>query len=378
MENSREKAGGKLQPREGMHTKLHGPKAMGILTLMLSLAFSGALVVAADYLWGLNGGLAEVRIAARQFRSETAPYALHTSALIPNVHHEYRDRNGNSPRLLRTNSDGLIIGPTERSDEGAVRILFLGGSTTETNEVAEDKRFPFVVQENLQRTGINAVTLNAGVRGHTTQDSLVAYLSRSGFRAANYVVLMHNINDRLWLAHFDGYASPVSRAGQTTWGAVELYLSGAARALWDFASYQSNLLFSLRQRLTFFNPWTGEPLLTGAVTERNLDHTGDRALQRLEKFDSNLHAFIALTRSQGSVPILMTQPLGNHSAAQQLFNDSIRRIAALENTLLIDLEDALGPEPHWAFLGDGIHYNDEGSEFIGKVIAQVLGRTLGD
>jgi hypothetical protein len=113
--------------------------------------------------------------------------------------------------------------------------------------------------------------LNAGVRGHTTQDSIISYLARPGFGSAGIVAMMHNINDRLWLAAFDDYSEPPSVGAPTTLGAVASTAKGFVRAVWDYVSYRSNVLFALRQRLTFSNPWTGERRLEGMVSEATVD-----------------------------------------------------------------------------------------------------------
>lgn len=353
-------------------TTQHRLRIFSLITLIASVAVASLLFAVADYVVGRQNDLAAIRLAARTFRSEIAPYALHVSAMVPNIHHEYDSHRGSTKRLFRTDDEGLILGSSALDASAAVRILFLGGSTTENNEVNEPDRFPYVAQELLRSAGIDAVAMNAGVRGHTTQDSIVAYLSRPGFRTAQYVVLMHNINDRLWLSQSEDYSTAVSRAGVTTWNAVELASADLFRAVWDFASYRSNVLFAVRQRLTFFNPWTGEPRPNGAVTESNLEKTGDVAVRRIVAFENNLRVFVSIVRTNGGAPVLMTQPLARSSSAQQVFNEKVREVARAENALLIDLEGAVGADANWAFLGDGIHYNDDGSRFIGTSVANSL------
>jgi hypothetical protein len=78
-------------------------------------------------------------------------------------------------RKFRTDHNGVVKGGNEVSTT-ATKIVFLGGPTTECNEVAEPFRFPALVERLLRERGLNIVTLNAGVRGHTTQDSINALL----------------------------------------------------------------------------------------------------------------------------------------------------------------------------------------------------------
>ena len=343
-----------------------------VLIVLIVLAAIG------DAIYGRIADLDNIRESARLFRSETAHLLLNTSALRPDLEHRYEPFEGEraDPRFLRTDAFGAILGPDE-VNKAETTILFLGGSTTESNEVDEPHRFPAVVQELMREAGADVRTINAGVRGHTTQDSLIAYLSRPGFRDADIVVLMHNINDRLWLALFDDYSSRLSYATPTSGSAVVDTATGLFRSLWDYVSYRSNLLFALRQRLTYFNPWTGEPRTEGVVSEATVDLARERSVARIAMFEQNLRTFVTLVRTHGAIPLLMTQPLGVSSEAQTAFNEAIRRVAAEEGILLIDLERRLGGNRSWIFLSDGIHLANEGSRALGGYIAQALAPIVG-
>ena len=67
--------------------------------------------------------------------------------------------------IIRTDDQGHIIGPKEVNDYDKL-AYFLGGSTTESAYVDEDKRFPYLVQENL--LDYNFKTVNAGVGGQNS------------------------------------------------------------------------------------------------------------------------------------------------------------------------------------------------------------------
>ena len=243
--------------------------------LLAAMIVAIGIAVLADVIYGKVTGLEGIRESARLFRSETSYLLLSTSALLPDIEHRYEPIEGDQvdPRFLRTNPGGTIVGPDEVS-EAENEILFLGGSTTESNEVDEMYRFPTVVQAIMRESGIDVRTINAGVRGHTTQDSLIAYLSRPGFRDADVVILMHNINDRLWLATFEDYSSRLPQSAPTSHSAITRSATGLLWSIWDYTSYRSNLLFAFRQRLTYFDPWTGEARLAGVVNEANVDSAG--------------------------------------------------------------------------------------------------------
>ena len=345
----------------------------------LGVAASTLLMLAVgDYLYGKLTDIAEIRVAARQFRAEAAPYALHASSLVPGTDHLYGRSipEGDGFRRFRVNSLGAVSSPNDLP-VAEWTILFLGGSTTESNEVEETNRFPFVVQELLRKAGVELRVVNGGVRGHTTQDSLISYLARPKYRTAQFVVLMHNINDRLWLTRFDDYTVPPSTAGLTSGAAVTQTASELVRTAWDFVSYRSNIIFVARQRLTYFNPWTGEAAVDGVISDRIIDHKSDQAIARVMAYEQNLRAFVAIVRSQGAMPVLMTQPLGRDSKGQTVFNKSVRRIASEESVHIIDLDSELPTDRRWAFLDDNIHLSDAGSRALGGMIAESLASLLG-
>jgi hypothetical protein len=186
--------------------------------------------------------------------------------------------------------------------------------------------------------------------------------------------MMHNINDRLWLGNFGNYEFPEATEGATTWSRVRLHASETLGAIWDAISYRSNILFAARSRFAYFNPFNGERLAEGVVAI-DAGNSEDET-KKVEVFAQNLSAFISLVRSQGGTPVLMTQPLGQYSESQAVFNDRIRAKGHEEEVLVIDLEADLPLERRSLFFGDDIHLNDDGSKLVGAVIARVLGDTI--
>ena len=252
-------------------------------------------------------------------------------------------------------------------------ILFLGGSTTECNEVDEQFRFPAVVETLLRAAGANVRVENGGVRGHTSQDSINALLNRSDFRNADIIVLMQNINDRARLAAGLGYTVQLGVIAPTTSEAVGMSFGHLCSSIWDWISYRSNIGFVAREAIFRMDPWTGKSVVIGSKT---IDFTDSDIESHLTDFKNNLKIFVSIVRILGKAPVLMTQPLGVYSNGERLFNSVIRRVAANEGVQLIDLEGELGSTPHWAFLQDNIHLNNVGSATVGALIACRIQRTL--
>jgi lysophospholipase L1-like esterase len=350
------------------------PKFWFVLFILL-----GGFAAAGDALLGKISGSSEIRVAARQFREEAAYLELPTKNLIPNIEHIYREWNtSQSPdqqssaqfRKFQTDSNGFVV-DTPDENHHKVSILFLGGSTTECNEVAEELRFPIVVQRRLREAGLDVATANAGVRGHTTQDSINALLNRSGFRQADIIVMMENINDRLRLGIQGNYDARLGKASPTSARAVLGALSGFLETAWDFIAYRSNTVFLLRYWTDQNAAWREKTRLA-EVSERSIDLYEDAVLQNREKFKENIELFVNIVRTLGKRPILMTQPLGRHSNGQTVFNEIIRDVARRNQVTLIDLDRAVDQKQNWAFLYDNIHLNNRGSKFVGELIASSL------
>jgi len=346
---------------------------LALFILLCSFAAAG------DALLGEISGTREIRVAARQFREEAAYLEMPTKNLIPNIQHVYREWDtSESPsqqspaqfRKFQTDHNGLVVDAPDENDH-KLTILFLGGSTTECNEVAEEMRFPTVVQRRLREAGLNVATANAGVRGHTTQDSINALLNRSGFRRADIIVMMENINDRLRLGVQGNYDARLGQASPTSARAVIQNLRTFLEAAWDFMAYRSNTVFLLTYWTNQNAAWHEETHHT-EVSERSIDLYEDAVLQNREEFKENVELFVNIVRTLGKRPILMTQPLGRRSNGQDVFNEIIRSVAQRDQVTLVDLDRAIDQMRNSAFLFDNIHLNNRGSKFVGELIASAL------
>jgi hypothetical protein len=194
-----------------------------IVFWLLLLIGMAATFTAIDFLFGYFKTISTLRASAQQFRSEAARMPIRTLNLVPNTNHSYdtpyrgdlgTDVLPATPRVFGTDTSGRVITGNATRTDASPRILFLGGSTTESNEVDEPFRFTAVVERLLNdRYAVAADIWNGGVRGHTTVDSINLLLSQATYAHATHVVLMHNINDRLLLAFQDGYQSPMALSG---------------------------------------------------------------------------------------------------------------------------------------------------------------------
>jgi hypothetical protein len=365
-------------------------RARLVLYKFIWTALSLGLTACADYLIGFVNHTRQIRETSRLFREEVAPLQIHTLNLIPNLNHLYTDPERppterlvqeGAVRILQTDSAGLIrsvnrneVEYKQESSSSTKTILFLGGSTTECNEVDEPFRFPAVVEKLLRTAGANVQVQNGGVRGHTTQDSINALLNREGFRNADIIVLMQNINDRARLAAGLDYTVHLGNVAPTTTSAVETSFRELCANIWDWISYRSNLIFIVRMAASRLDPWTGKRTIV--IDNRSINFNDPQIESHLTEFELRIRIFTSIVKTLGKTPVLMTQPLGIDSEGEKRYNAVIRNVAVIEGVPLIDLEAGFGIRPRWAFLHDNIHLNNIGSVAAGGIISCELAKTL--
>lgn len=349
--------------------------AFGVILWVLDIVFGGVTHVH----W--------IRQTAHMFRGEATLLPLHTKNLVPNITHDYDDVGRaegseylplDAPRRFRTDGSGLILGyaPGAEASPDSPLILFLGGSTTESNEVDEEFRFPSVVQRVLSDVcDIPVRTWNSGVRGHTVIDSINLLLNHPSYNRATHVVLMHNLNDRLRLSLKGGYFASLGADAPTSWFAVRTSGLLFASTVWDFVTYRSNVLFALRMKWGNLNPFNGEEN-NPAVSERVIDMPDSNLQKSIKTFRTYLRLFTIIVKSLDQSPILMTQPLGRTSVLQERFNAVIREVAYSQRIPVVDLS-ARFPSDRDLFLSDKIHFNNKGAITAGNLIASEIAPAVG-
>ena len=172
---------------------------------------------------------------------------------MPNLIHRYDDiiRPGvedylavDTPRFFRTDEYGIIRGPENLLVIVPQSCSLEGQQLINTNEVDEQFRFPALVEALLaDRYHVNVRTWNSGIRGHTTIDSINLLLNHPTYKNADFVVLMHNLNDRLRLAIQGGYGASLYSPPPLSFAKVTTSAAEFASDIWDFLSYRSNLYF---------------------------------------------------------------------------------------------------------------------------------------
>ena len=244
----------------------------------------------------------------------------------------------------------------------------------------EQYRFPFLAPFQLSKlSGRTFEGINAGVRGNTSHDSLALYLNHPSpeIPQARFVVVMHNINDRLRLTLDDSYKSTINNASEATVGGLRESLSHLISNTWEWARLNSNLIFLVDA--VFSRLKTDAREYGIQVTEKSLEKYAGVALGRSELFEQSLRNLVAVIKANRQTPVLMTQPLGRVSTDQDAFNDVIRLIAKTESIGLIDLARSIEEVTNRKalFYDDDIHFNNSGSKWASDEIARAFMSLLG-
>lgn len=344
------------------------------------------LLCVSEYLSGFIASTDDIKISAMQFRNEVFNLHLTTKVLVPNSLHIYnsnfeqkrsKEFSNASLRYFRTNEDGEIQ-PTNETfmdeNRSSIKIVFMGGSTTECNEVDEQLRFPFLVGKQIQliAPNNNIQTINIGVRANTVHDSINLLLNHPSIRKADIVILMHNINDRQFLARTGFYETIVFEKKQISFHSVTNSVLNSLLLFYDYITYKSNLIFLVRTKIFHYNAWTGEEDIGNDKTNFYNKTEEQQSNKALISFKENLLIFINTVRLMNKQPILMTQALATQSKEHTEFNNVIRNVAFETSTLLIDIDSILTQKRDSLFLRDKIHLNNEGSAMVSNIITDHL------
>ena len=211
---------------------------------------------------------------------------------------------------LRTDANGFIIGSADFEEsplfDEQIDIIFFGGSTTECLYVPEDKRFPYLVSRMMGKgDGQPIRTRNAGVSGNNSLHSLISLVAKGIEIRPKFSIVMHGINDVTHLSKSLSYwKGPRGRiilydeAVEGNLGADPLIMAKDIFLpnFWTVTRHNLRRLIPARYK----DEWH-----EFRVTSRRKEEV----FEKLEaNFRASLSSFIAINRSWGIEPILMTQP----------------------------------------------------------------------
>ena len=302
------------------------------------------------------------------------------------------------PIDVRFNSLGFR-GPEPNGDESVIRIITVGGSTTQCLYLSEGKTWPDQVAQILAEDVPNVWMNNAGMDGHSTFGHL-QMMSHVEAINPDIVVFYVGINDvdRIDLNGFDSELMRGKRRNE------ESFLKTGYRKL--VATSECVCIFDAWRRhrqaasrgLTHFSS-IDHGRFQDAPTKEWTDAERQESLRKMDMhavsgFAKRIESLVARTKACGASPVLMTQAvlfgdsvdpitgtdlshvkIGNEdgyvlSHKLKVYNQVTRDIARKEGILLIDLAVDLPKSSLYYY--DWIHNNNDGAKAIGRIVAPDL------
>jgi len=343
-------------------------KVIGINLILLI-----GLIWLIDHVWFVVYPVSKP-ISERNIRLREHP-ALVNITLDPDSLKSYA---GSDKLFFRTDANGYIL-PFGGSNTSDSVVFFVGGSTTECYRMPEDKRFAYLVGEQLWQEGRDTKTVNAGVSGNNSLLSLNIVLNKIAPSKPAAIVLMHAIND------------------------LNIYIKH--KSYWHVTNQYSNITLGNPTN----NNWLQRWLPTSFTLSKQIKNTSDTAAiampinpiddqlkqALLDDFRRNLSLFVFTCKQFNITPILMTQARAFSKSANKKHLNGVARIlqegddyfdqyTSLFDSLnqvtrmvakdfdikLIDLDKELTGDT--ACFYDAIHYNKHGSERVAEIVSLKL------
>lgn len=294
---------------------------------------------------------------------------------------------------IETDEDGYIT-PSKIHEQPDITILFLGGSTTECYYVDEEARFPYLAGRLLEESGKKINSINSGKSGNHSMHSINILLNKGLALNPDIVVMMHNVNDLNTLMHDNTYWNEntsrsllITNEHRTLAGNMKDTVRRLVPRLYFVARIVKAKYWNPVDETDEFAHSRGKRL---AIDERKI----------FELFAKNLQAFINVSRAYGIRPVLMTQasrfkenpdsiitknvkPVEDLGIAYQKYrglhirmNEIVREVGSANHVLVIDLAREV-PRSN-SYLYDPVHFNDNGSRYVARLIANRLKDILRD
>ena len=321
---------------------------------------------------------------------EHNPFAVQQIYTDEKFRQKFSEQSFQQKYLIRIDADGFII-PSKKYEDPDFSVIFLGASTTECLFNEENRRFPYLVGELLEKkTGRKLNSYNGGKGGNTSLHSINILLNKVIPMQPDIVVMKHNMNDLVTLLLEKTYwnNNPKRSAIITLKNEFRLkdYIQSKLEKLMPNLLYEIGKLSSGRSKIRGVRDEFRH--LRGKNIRVNEDYL-------IKEFKLNLKTFVEICRIRNITPVLLTQAntlkaspdefvkemmatfekdygVGYHKFKRlyDLFNQAIREVAERNNVAIIDLDKMIPKERKYIF--DLIHYTDLGSEYAAAIISQAL------
>lgn len=268
-----------------------------------------------------------------------------------------------------------------------IRLLFVGGSTTECYYLDDKKHWPYLVSQKL---GSRYLVNNAGLNGHSTFGHISLLNGYLADLKPNYAFFLIGIND---MATTDNGGNSFDN---------KLVEKNAEYYLLQLEEYSRllNLLHSFYRSYQAFKlgvrddiEWKISPQESPrGLSNLEFQKTLDKHNFAQNDYRRRIEEIIKICSKNNVKPVFLTQPLlfGKsidpstgvdlnsyqvyyYSGAQyhqklELYNSTLRTICHTNNVELIDLANLLPKDSKYFF--DDMHFSDAGCEKISEIVVR--------
>ncbi|GJM15028.1 MAG: hypothetical protein DHS20C13_03550 [Thermodesulfobacteriota bacterium] len=271
--------------------------------------------------------------------------------------------------------------------ENTIRILTLGGSTTQNGGLPYKQKYPTVLLKILREEypDKNIELFNAGMMWYTTKHSLINYTTNMREWKPDIAIIMHGVND-------------IMRSCED-----ENFTVGKYNRHWShFYGPSINGAKPITFEKWILSPFTN--IWLSAVKKNEVELPVEKFKSRAE-YERNLGTLIQYLKADGVLPVVMTQPFlykgtmnkeermaltfGNSyckenigflkytypsatslRTAMEAFNISAVQIAQSKNVVIVDSEKAL--PRNMEYFRDDVHYTKEGAALLAQTVADKI------
>lgn len=296
----------------------------------------------------------------------------------------------------------------EPSYDDKMRILALGGSTTESGELDETETWPYLLQKKLNEDSEQKIWVgNAGRRGSTTRDNILQFkYFVSQIKNIDTIILLPGINDFMLSISteykpFDLKSIDNPSASQMDHAfSVHPYSSYGFKGTAIWSLIKQAKVATIGRKLIEDNEGKSQTFWRDKRQNAKeiLDQLPDLT-KALNEYETNLNMTIDMTKSVSPRIILLTQPTIYKDEMPQAelvilwfgcidqegwkcyspkvlkegmekFNERTLDVCKKRNVECIDLATTL-PKNTSIFLDD-VHFNENGSREVAKIISNYL------
>lgn len=319
------------------------------------------------------------------------PTRLKGNSIVLPVNRSYQILNSTNPKLepviTHTKNSLGFRGPelTVSSDK-SIRIFCVGGSTTECFYLSDDKTWPYLLSNHMQKDGKRIWLNNAGLDGHSSFGHMVLLDDILEQYNPDYIFFLMGVNDieRSDLNSFENWNTRgrYFSFSNFLWQESEL-LNLGLQSIRFFRAYDKKLTHS------FFDLLRAESLVLPATyIEKILEENRNVFIPPYYK---RVETIIDFCLKRDIVPVLITQPalvgrgvdpvtgvnLETVKLSDALNGKLLRDRLALYNEVLKDIAfrydipliDLFAFMPHSSdYFYDAFHFTNKGAEIVAEIV----------